>query len=64
MHRRRLENVEFNEEQVYRKILEVNERYKQNQLFIEQLSESCKKKCLETGCYLFCKTDFTENLVL
>ena len=61
---RRLENVEFNEEQVYRKILEVNDRYKQNQLFIEQLSESCKKKCLETGCYIFCKTDFTENLVL
>jgi len=61
---KRLENIEFNEEQVYRKIIELNEQYKNNQPFISLLSESSKKKCSKTGCYLFCKTDFTEDLTL
>jgi hypothetical protein len=61
---KRLENVEFNEEVVYRKILELNNIYKTNTLFISTLSESVNKKCAKTGCYLFCKNDFTEDLAL
>lgn len=54
-----------NEEDLYKKILTLNKKYSEGKhIKLKGLRKQVLDKCKKTGCYLFLKNDFTEDLEL